>query len=69
MVMYKKDPSKYRTIFLSKFFLHSGIQKTVMTSPLFVNKFHKPGDIIDYLTCDKNWAMCLFDFGFTKTLP
>lgn len=64
--MYQKDPAKYRTIFLSKFFLHSGIQKTVMNSPLFVNKFHRPNDIVDYLTCDPNWAMCLLDFGFQR---
>ena len=69
MTMYKKDPSKYRSIFLSKFFLHSGIQKTVMSSDLFVNKFHKAADILDYLTCKPDWAMCLFDFGFGKTLP
>ena len=69
MNMYSKDPPKYRQIYLSKFFMHAGIQKTVMNSPLFVNKFHKPIDILDYLTCNPNWAMCLLDFGFTKTLP
>lgn len=40
-----------------------------MNSPLFVNKFHRPNDIVDYLTCNPNWAMCLLDFGFQRSLP
>ena len=63
--MNQSDPMKARLPFLSKLFLYSGIQKSIMSSPLFNATFHQQGDIIDFLTCDpSSWPMCLLDFSF-----
>jgi hypothetical protein len=45
--------------------MHGSIQKTVMEDKAFFNsKLHNQVDLIDYLTCDPQWPVCLFDFTF-----
>ena len=40
-----------------------------MNNDMFVNQMHSQSDLIDYITCNKNWPICFFDFPFQNKLP
>lgn len=55
--------------FLSKFFMYSSIQKSTMTDKMFNTSLHQQSDLIDYIQCDRNWPICIFDYSFQQKLP
>jgi hypothetical protein len=66
-----QDPGKSRNNFLNRFFMHSSIQKTVMEDRNFTagRSAFARNNIVDYLTCDTQWPVCLLDFSFQRKLP
>ena len=59
-----QDPEKSRMNFLSKFFMYASIQKSTMTDKMFNTSLHQQSDLIDYIQCDPNWPICIFDYSF-----
>jgi len=40
-----------------------------MTDSSFNNQLHSQSDLIDYMTCDESWPICIFDFSFQTKMP
>lgn len=49
---------------MNRFYLYSGFQKKH-----YANHYNGNRDILDHLTCNSKWPVCLLDFTYKNRIP